>query len=299
MSFTMDVKNELFAIEEKTENVFLAHSYGTLIFTRLFALFEGVITTESKSYAQYIAQLIGRLGALSQIEYKLRRTGAVYNVSIQSDNERKHILSLFSHTGEELNLRVNKELIKSEAERRAFLRGAFISCGVVSDPNKEYHLELSCSQYLLSKDLIEIMSLSADSDFEPMHTIRNGKNIIYLKDSEKITDFLVCIGATQSSMELMQAKMLKEVRNYVNRTNNFETANIGKTVKASVEHSRAIEKIISIHGIDHFPPQLREVAKLRLDNPDMSLRELSEILGLSRSGVNHRLRKIMEMAKDI
>jgi len=296
MSFTSDVKNELF---QRTENElnFLSECYGSLIFSRLFTLNDSAVTTENKMYAEYLAEIIAYCGAFSQIDFKLRRKGSVYNVSIPSAYERKSLLSKFSHTGSEISLRVNPKFISTEAAKRAFLKGAFISCGAVSDPYKEYHLEFSTSHYLLATDLVSI--ISSTNDFEPMIIERNGRNIIYLKDSEKISDFLTYIGAFKSSMELMQAKMLKEVRNNVNRKNNFETANIDKTVKASFEQNRAIEKIIKVQGFEAFPPQLLEIAKLRLENPEMSLRELSEILKISRSGVNHRLKKIMEMAEDI
>lgn len=296
MSFTSDVKNELFSIEEN-EQSFISQIYGSLIFSRIFTLSESAVTTENKAYSQYLSEIIAVCGSFSQVDYKIRRKGTIYNITIPEENERINLLSFFSHTGKEISLRINNNFVKTENQTRAFLKGAFISCGAVSDPYKEYHLEFSVSHYLLAQDLVSLISNA--NDFEPMIIERNGRFVIYLKDSEKISDFLTYIGAFKSSMELMQAKMLKEVRNNVNRKNNFETANIDKTVKASFEQNRAIEKIINNKGYEAFGSSLIELAKLRLENPEMSLRELSEILGISRSGVNHRLKKIMEMAEDI
>lgn len=130
---------------------------------------------------------------------------------------------------------------------------------------------------------------------------RKGDFVVYLKGSEQIADLLTYLGAQQASMELIQVKMLKEVRNYVNRTTNFTTANIGKTASAAAQHIRAIQKIERKMGLEGLPEDLRELAQLRLDNPEMSLRELGESLSepISRSGVNHRLRRILEIAEDI
>lgn len=123
--------------------------------------------------------------------------------------------------------------------------------------------------------------------------------MVYSKGMEQVTDVLTYLGAQSAAMELMQVKMLKEVRNQVNRRTNFETANLGKTATAAARQLLAIQKIVASTGLGELPEDLRELAELRLQNPDMSLRELGETLSppLSRSGVNHRLQRLVELAE--
>ena len=128
---------------------------------------------------------------------------------------------------------------------------------------------------------------------------RRGAFVVYSKGMEQVTDVLTYLGAQSAAMELMQVKMLKEVRNQVNRRTNFETANLGKTATAAARQLLAIQKIVASTGLGELPEDLRELAELRLQNPDMSLRELGETLSppLSRSGVNHRLQRLVELAE--
>lgn len=298
MTFSASLKNELLRAECFGEQR-QAESYGMLLFSRLFSLRQNAVTTENRLFAQELSGRIGELGALCEVRFSLRRKGEAFHISIPFEGEREKLLSAFGYSGRELSLRIRPQLLKNAASQRAFLRGAFLSAGSVSDPSRDYHLEIASAHRALISDLASLLLQNPELDLSPGQSSRAGKSVVYLKDSEKISDFLTFIGAPQSAMELMQAKMLKEVRNYVNRKSNFDTANIDKTVKAAVEQNLAIEKVIEKKGIDYFPPSLREIAALRLRNPEMSLRELSEELSLSRSGVNHRLKKILEIAEDL
>jgi hypothetical protein len=129
--------------------------------------------------------------------------------------------------------------------------------------------------------------------------VRKGNLVIYFKDSGQIEDILTFMGAVRCSLELMNIKVYKDLRNKVNRVTNCETANIGKTVDASTQQIEAIKKVVAVKGYDLIPEELREIAKIRLENPDSSLRELAEMAKISRSGVNHRLRRIMEIAQKL
>ena len=126
---------------------------------------------------------------------------------------------------------------------------------------------------------------------------RAGSWGVYLKDSGQIEDLLTYMGAAGASMELMQVKMYKEAKNNINRKSNFETANMDKTYSASARQTAAIAAINDSRGLDSLPENLRELARLRLDNPEMTLRELSGRLGVSRSGVNHRLQRLLEIGE--
>lgn len=216
-------------------------------------------------------------------------------VSVENRDDRISLLNELGYTGNEHTLRLLTSNIENECCFGAFLRGVFLSCGIVTDPKKEYHLELDVPFKSKSRDLTEIFE---DFPAMPKLSDRNGVNLIYFKDSEHIENILTVMGAHQSVLELIGEKILKDVRNNVNRKVNCDNANIKKTCTAAAAQINAIEKLIESGKFDELSPELKELAKLRLDNPEMTLNELGANLSypLSRSGVNHRLKKIIEYA---
>ena len=174
-----------------------------------------------------------------------------------------------------------------------FLRGAFIACGIVSDPNKEYHLEFSVGS---SEKSAEIRRLITESGMNIKSSTRKGKSLLYTKDSESISDILTFMGAMISSMEIMNAKIYKDLRNNVNRKVNCESANIEKTVSASRKQLDDIEYIEQSAGLGILAEELRRFAEIRRENIDLSLSEIGKMLGISRSGVYHRIKRISETA---
>ncbi|MCL1824059.1 MAG: DNA-binding protein WhiA [Oscillospiraceae bacterium] len=184
----------------------------------------------------------------------------------------------------------------NDRETGLFLRGVFLSCGSVTAPDKNYHLELNISD---EKKQNKLFAMITESGIDIKKTTRKNKPLLYLKESELISDFLTFIGAGNHSMEIMNAKIFKEVRNKVNRKVNCEAANIGKTARAAGKQIADIEYIYKQKSADYLPPELRQIAELRLENFDMSLKEIGEICEpkLSRSGVFHRLEKISGIAE--
>ena len=178
----------------------------------------------------------------------------------------------------------------------AFLAGAFLACGTVSDPKKDYHLEFTVPFSNLSKSLVTFLE---EMELTPKLSNRKGYNIVYFKGSQAIEDCLYLMGASSAMFEMMNIEIVKDFRNKANRTANCEAANIERTVKASFAHIEAIEKIEKIKGLDYLKKDLKEMAVLRKENPELSLSELSKLSGLSRSGVNHRLKKILEIAQNL
>jgi len=178
------------------------------------------------------------------------------------------------------------------------LRGVFLSCGTVTDPSRDYRLEFVVPYLNLAKDLVAFLQNIPELDVNPGMMNRKGSFVVYLKGSEHVADLLTFLGAGHAAMELIQVRMLKEVRNNVNRKTNFETANIEKTASAAAGQLMALKKIFACGGVSILPEELRPLALLRYQNPDLSLRELGQSLDppLSRSGVNHRLRRIVELA---
>ena len=174
-----------------------------------------------------------------------------------------------------------------------FLRGAFVACGAVSDPNKEYHLEFSTGSNEKSAELRRLIN---ESGMNIKSSTRKGRSLLYTKDSEGISDILTFMGAMISSMEIMNAKIYKDLRNNVNRKVNCESANIEKTVSASRKQLDDIEYIEQKAGLGILAEELRPLAEIRRENIDLSLGEIGKILGISRSGVYHRIKRISEIA---
>ena len=193
---------------------------------------------------------------------------------------------------------VNGILLQQMCCKRAFIRGAFLTGGSISDPNKSYHLEIVCKNELQAdqlRDVINSFGLGAKI------VERKKYQVVYLKEGTRIVDMLNIMEAHVALMNLENVRILKEMRNSVNRKVNCETANISKTVNAAVKQLEDIEYIRQKAGLDSLPDNLRAVAQLRLENPDTSLKELGAQLNppVGKSGVNHRLRKISEIAEQL
>ncbi|MCL2696486.1 MAG: DNA-binding protein WhiA [Oscillospiraceae bacterium] len=197
-------------------------------------------------------------------------------------------------TGEQLN-EVN---INGDRETGLFLRGVFLARGTVSDPSQNYHLEINITDEQKADKLFTLIN---ESGIAIKKGARKNRPILYIKESELISDFLTFIGAGVNSMEIMNAKIMKEVRNNVNRAVNCDAANIEKTTRAAAVQIANIEFIFKKKGADFLSPELRQVAKLRLNNFEMSLKEIGEACEprLSRSGVFHRLEKISSIAEKL
>lgn len=206
-------------------------------------------------------------------------------------------LGLLNEQGE-IQAGINMNLIKKKCDQKAYLRGAFLAGGSISNPEGNYHLEIITSDAVFAKDLSSLLN---KFNLKAKVSTRKKFHVVYLKESEHIFEFLALIGAHQALFEFENIRILKGMRNQVNRIVNCETANLNKTVDASVrqvENIRLIEKTI---GLKALPENLQEIASLRVDFPDYSLKELGEILHpkVGKSGVNHRLRKIEEIAEKI
>ncbi|MEG0894749.1 MAG: DNA-binding protein WhiA [Oscillospiraceae bacterium] len=186
----------------------------------------------------------------------------------------------------------------SECCKISYLRGVFIKFGSIANPQREYHLEI-CIDDENEANYIGNLFYEFDIDFKL--TVRGKSFVLYLKDSRQIEDTLAVLGAVKASMEIMNLKIEKEIRNQANRATNCETANIDKAVNASLNQIEKINLIINKKGLEFLSDELKEIALLRLDNPDASLKDLCEINQnkLSKSGINHRLKKICDIADNL
>ena len=191
---------------------------------------------------------------------------------------------------------VNESLLSCEGCAGAFMRGLFLSCGSVTDPNREYHLEFSVSN---DKKCFALMEYLTENGFPAKRTVRRGVSSLYIKESESIEDFMTYIGAAQASLTIMNAKIVRDIRNNVNRRMNCDAANLYKTTGAATAQVHAIKHLIESGRFDFLPDQLKETARLRLENPQASLDELASLHEgyITKSGVSHRLAKIVDFDK--
>ena len=187
---------------------------------------------------------------------------------------------------------------KKSCCRAAFLKGVFLATGVLVNPEKNYNLEFSIKSY---DNCMTISCLAEEMGIEMKHTKRKRNNILYVKNSDTICDILTYVGAYSAQMKILNLKIEREVRSDLNRASNGETANMDKTIKASIKHIKAIEKIEKTKGLDYLPEELYETAKLRLEYRDLSIRELADKHKdpISKSGINHRLNKIVFIAENM
>ena len=293
MSFSSDVKSEISKTENLSSCCFHAQVYGLVLFAH-FSKYNLSITTENSDvFSLYLSYLRDYCGVEPTISESGTKKLTAY---LKTDKEKETVFEKFGHTLKETSLRINRANISEECCSSAFLRGVFLSCGTVTSPERGYHLEFVVPYKRLCMDLMKFMD---ELGLKPKYIVRKGNHIIYFKDSESIEDILAIIGAQDASLYVMGVKIEKDVKNKVNRRLNFEMSNISKTVDAANLQVEAIEYIESKTGISSLPENLQKIARIRLENPESSLSELEKILDepISRSGINHRLGRIVKIAE--
>lgn len=220
-----------------------------------------------------------------------------YNIEMNTVLKEQEIQNILYKIGN-LDEPASPLLLKKSCCQRAFLRGAFLAVGSISDPAKGYHLEFDCAN---EAKAAQLQALMKGFDIESKVIVRKKYYVVYLKEGSGIVDLLNVCEAPVSLMNLENLRIWKEMRNFVNRRVNCETANIAKTVNAAAKQVADIEYIRRYYGFQNLPDTLREMAEIRLENPDAPLKELGERFtpALGKSGVNHRLRKLSELADKI
>ena len=305
MSFSKETKTEICSATIDTPEYRKAAAYGMALFSRTFSASAVSYTTESRPAAMLYSEIISSMtGAIVEIRVKLTRRGgenSVFTLSVPDKNDCQRIFEYFGHSASRPNLRINRANIENDQCVPYFLRGVFLVCGNVTDPDKDYHLEFVVPHKNLAADLEKLISDIEEIDTEPHTVYRKGSYVVYIKGSDNIEDMLAYIGAGMSSLSIIQSKIFKSVRNRINRKINSETANINKTAEASARQLKAIEIISEKRGLDSLPDELKELAELRMENPEYNLRELGASLSkpLSRSGVNHRLNKLIMISEEL
>ena len=270
-------EDDRYELEVRTENVCLARTYYSLV-KKLFGIQAAVILRKNEVMTK----------------------SSTYHLVVDDHEETIEILRAVCVLNEDGEIRDSVEnsqlaLLKRDCCKRAYIRGAFLASGSVSDPQKSYHLEIVCQQKERAHVLKQVLNAL---DMDARIVTRKKNDVVYLKEGEQILSFLGSIGATQHLFAMENVRILKEMRNNLNRQVNCETANLNKTVSAAVRQMEDIRYIECCGEFKNLPDNLRSMAEIRLEYPDASLKELGELLTppVGKSGVNHRLRKLSEIA---
>ncbi len=297
MTFAASVKEELCGVSLEKECCAVAECYGMMLFSKQVSPSGIVFQTEYKNVARRYRELLRAVCGVSALLISPDRRGGSHLVSVPAASAVR-VLDRFGHTGQELSLRLNRANLEQECCYGSFLRGAFLSCGSLSNPEKDYHLEFFLPRRKLAEDLTVLLR---ELGLPFKTTDRRGAAVAYCKESECIEDLLTLMQATGSTLKLMNIKIYKDVRNRVNRVTNCETANLSKTVEAVRRQTDAIRRLERHGMLASLPAPLREAARLRMEYPELSLSELGQKMSpsLSRSGMNHRLQKLLELAEKL
>ncbi len=286
MSFSSEVKEELTKQFNQARHCQLAELAAILHFCGQYG------RTENGSYT---------IGFQTENEAAVRKGFTLlqktFNIGVGAKVAEEQFQNLLAKVGD-LRKPVNPLLIKNACCQRAFLRGAFLAVGSISDPNKGYHLEFVCTE---EDKALQLQKLIQGFDIDAKIVLRKKYHVVYLKEGAGIVDLLNVCEAHVALMDLENLRILKEMRNSINRRVNCEAANITKTVNAASRQIEDIEYIRDHYGFQNLPKGLCEMAEVRLENPDAPLKELGELLDppVGKSGVNHRLRKLSELADRI
>lgn len=297
MSFSADLKTEILENKPMRARYKKAQAYGLFAFAKSFSASSVEFATENAETARlfiwFSQDFLGKNTEMISKE-KSRNGKTLYTVRLATQSNCKRLLELFGHT----DGTINTGLLSTQEHLCAFLSGAYLACGSVTDPYKGYHIEF----VVRSEPLCNALKTLLDSVLpEVKKTVRRGNFVLYYKEYAQVEDLLTLMGASKSSLAMIDVEMLKGVRNSANRATNCETANIDKLVAAAVSQIEDIKLVLEKRGEESLPESLRTVAKLRLDNPEASLRELSELISpkISRSGIFHRLDKLSKIAGEI
>lgn len=300
ISFAGKVKNELCRVGISRQCCARAEGYGVLLYGNTFTPGEIRIITENGDFAARLPKLFQKAFGVKfdRVPEEMNGKGKLI-FGITAPEKLEKIINTLGYDARQLTaLHVNFGILEEDCCRTAFLRGAFLAGGSVTDPEKRYHLELATSHMPASR---EVQALMEEMGFLSRSIRRGADALLYFKQSEHIEDFLTKIGAPAAAMDIMTAKVDKEIRNGANRAMNCDMANVNKTLDAAQEQVGAIEKLRRSARWDTLPEKLRQTAALRLEYPELSLVQLAEKCDppVTKSCMNHRMRKLMEEAKEL
>ena len=298
ISFSAQAKAEICRAFPGKHCCALAECFGILLFCNSFGTDGIKIITESREFAYVLPKLFWRAFEVEFDSFPSLEAPGKLVFQIYDPDKLEQILFSFGFDGTTLSLHINLPVVEEDCCRAAFLRGAFLAGGSVTDPAKGYHIELSTTHRSVAGELN--MLLQEILGFYLKLTPRNGGQVLYLKQSDMISDLLTYLNAPVAAMGIMEAKLEKELNNKVNRRCNCDDANISKVVEAAQEQLSAIGILRSAGLIEKLPAKLKQAALAREDNPEASLSELAAMMDppITKPAMNNRMKKLLEFARE-
>ena len=300
VSFSANAKTEVCKAFPQKNCCALAECFGVLLFCNSFGA-DGIrIITESREFAEILPKLFRKAFSLNfDILPEQDAAGKLVFQITQRESVERIMGSYGFDLKDTLALYVNMPVVEEECCKTAFLRGAFLAGGSVTDPEKGYHMELATTHASVSRETYTLMQDTIG--FAPKSARRGGGHILYLKQSDMISDFLTFLGAPVAAMGIMEARLEKELNNKVNRRCNCDEANTSKVVEAAQEQLAVIRILKEQGKLAHLPQKLQQAAKAREENPSASLTELAAMMEppITKPAMNHRLKKLVEAAKEV
>lgn len=304
MSFSHETKNSLVTLSasQKHSCCRRAELYGILYSAGVFSRQKCKLVTTCRSLAELTIEWLDSLchikGNLYVTEHKSGEVDerSSCKITLPQRRELERLFKEFAYQPDEPETNIKTEMFHCQNCNAAFVRGLFLSAGTISDPEKGYHLEVSLSDQTRADETARLL---AENMLEAKFMQRKNEYVLYYKDSESIENFLAFIGANSAAFTIMNKKIEREIRSGANRIANGEMANITKAVAAAVDQTTAIKSLIASGEIEKLPDELKQTAYLRLENEDASLSQLAGLHTppITKSGVNHRLKKIVEWGK--
>ena len=299
VSFSGAAKAEICKAFPQRSCCALAECFGVLLFCNSFGT-DGIrIVTESREFAQMLPKLLRKAFSLEFDSMPEVDSSGKLIFQITAAAKIKTVMGAYGFSPEDtLALHVNLPVVEEDCCKAAFLRGAFLSGGSVTDPEKGYHMEITTTHGSVARETYTLMQ--EVMSFYPKTAGRGGGHVLYLKQSDLISDFLTFLGAPLAAMGIMEAKLEKELNNKVNRRCNCDEANTSKVVEAAQEQLSAIRALKEQGKLEHLPHKLYQAAVAREENPAASLTELAAMMEppITKPAMNHRLKKLVAAAKE-
>ena len=299
ISFSAAAKAEVCRILPGKRCCALAECFGILLYCNSFTSDNIKIITESREFAYILPKLFMKAFGMGFDSYPSLAAPGKLVFQITEPEKIDVIMDAFGFDSREtLALHVNLPVVEEECCKTAFLRGAFLAGGSVTDPIKGYHMEISTTHQSVAGE--SFLLICEAMGFTPKSAKRGGGQVLYLKQSEQICDYLTYLGAPVAAMGIMEARLEKELNNKVNRRCNCDDANLSKVVEAAQEQISAI-RILKEKGIlDKLAPKLQQAAKAREENPEASLSELAEMMepAITKPAMNNRMKRLVQLAKE-
>jgi len=277
----------------------LAECFGILLYCNSFTADNIRIITESREFAQRLPALFDRAFDMEFDSFPSLAAPGKLVFQITDADKIAEIMDAFGfHPQDTLALHVNLPLVEEDCCKAAFLRGAYLAGGSVTDPEKGYHMEITTTHHSVARETFAL--IQEVMGFAPKIAKRGGGQVLYFKQSDQISDFLTYLSAPVAAMGIMEAKLEKELNNKVNRRCNCDDANTSKVVEAAQEQLSAIRTLKDRGTMEHLPAKLLQAAKAREENPEASLTELAAMMEppITKPAMNHRLKKLVAMAKE-